>query len=112
MEKAHEKKKLYSVVSDNAFNFGLLRSKKNKTIGEKRKMLKIIDIINILGLQVETENYLNPINISLNTNNVIQQLTKYNKYRYRFVLESFLFSSNFENQTDVIFLTLFYCYFT
>ena len=79
------KKKLYSVVSDNAFNFGLLRSKKNKTIGEKRKMLKIIDIINILGLQVETENYLNPINISLNTNNVIQQLTKYNKYRYRFV---------------------------
>ena len=103
---------MYSVVSDNAFNFGLLRSKKNKTIGEKRKMLKIMDIINILGLQVETENYLNPINISLNTNNVIQQLTKYNKYRYRFVLESFLFSSNFENQTDVIFLTLFYCYFT
>ena len=103
---------MYSVVSDNAFNFGLLRSKKNKTIGEKRKMLKIINIINILGLQVETENYLNPINISLNTNNVIQQLTKYNKYRYRFVLESFLFSSNFENQTGVIFLTLFYCYFT
>ena len=103
---------MYSVVSDNAFNFGLLRSKKNKTIGERRKMLKIMDIINILGLQVETENYLNPINISLNTNNVIQQLTKYNKYRYRFVLESFLFSSNFENQTDVIFLTLFYCYFT
>ena len=103
---------MYSVVSDNAFNFGLLRSKKNKTIGEKRKMLKIIDIINILGLQVETENYLNLINISLNTNNVIQQLTKYNKYRYRFVLESFLFSSNFENQTGVIFLTLFYCYFT
>ena len=103
---------MYSVVSDNAFNFGLLRSKKNKTIGEKGKMLKIMDIINILGLQVETENYLNPINISLNTNNVIQQLTKYNKYRYRFVLESFLFSSNFENQTDVIFLILFYCYFT
>ena len=106
------KKKLYSVVSDNVFNFGLLRSKKNKTIGEKCKMFKIIDIINILGLQVETENYLNPINISLNTNNVIQQLTKYNKYRYRFVLESFLFSSNFENQTDVLFLALFYCYFT
>ena len=41
----------------------------------------------------------------MNTNNVIQQLTKYNKYSYRFVLESFLFSSNFENEADVIFLT-------
>ena len=68
-------------------------------------MLEIIDTIKILGLQVETENYLNRINISLNINNVIQQLTKYNKYRYRFVLESFLFSSNFENETDVTFLT-------
>ena len=68
-------------------------------------MLELIDTIKILGLQVETENYLNPVNISLNTNNVIQQLTKYNKYEYRFVLESFFFSSNFENETDVIFLT-------
>ena len=99
------KKKSYSIVSNNVFNFGLLSSKKNKTIGEKRKMLEIIDTIKILGLQVETKNYLNPINISLNTNNVIQQLTKYNKYRYRFVLESFLLSSNFENETGVILLT-------
>ena len=51
-------------------------------------MLEIFDTINILGLQVETENYWNPINISLNTN-VIEQLTKYNKYIYRLVLESF-----------------------
>ena len=88
MGKVHAKR-LYTVVSDNVFNFDLLRSKKNKTIGEKRKILEIIDIIKILLLQVETENYLNPINISLNTNNVIQQLIKYNKYRYRFVLETF-----------------------
>ena len=33
-------KKSYSVVSDNVFNFGLLRLKKNKTTGEKRKMLE------------------------------------------------------------------------
>ena len=102
MGKVHEKK-LYTVVSDNDFNFGLLHSKKNKTIVEKCKMLEIIVAIKILGLQVETENYLHPINISLNTNNVIQQLTKYNKYRYRFILERFLFNSNFENETDVIF---------
>ena len=68
-------------------------------------MLEIIDTIKISGLQVQTGKYLNPISISLNTNNVIQQLTKYNKCRYRFVLENFLSSSNFENDTDVIFLT-------
>ena len=39
----------------------------------------------------------------MNTNNVIQQLTKYSKYRCRFILERFLFSSNLENETDVIF---------
>ena len=33
-------KKSYSVVSDNVFNFGLLRLKKNKTTDEKRKMLE------------------------------------------------------------------------
>ena len=102
MRKVQEKK---SAFSDNVFNFGLLRSKKNKTIGEKCKMLETTDTIKVLGLQVKTENYSNPINISLNTNNVIQQLTKYNKYRHRFVLESFLLSSDFENETDVIFLT-------
>ena len=67
-------------------------------------MLEVIDTIQILGLQIEAQNFLNPITISLNSNNVIEQLTKYSKYRYRFVLEIFLFSSNFENQTDVIFL--------
>ena len=84
MGKIHEKN-LYIVVSDDIFNFGLLHSKKNKTIGEKHQMFEIINTIKILGLQVETENYLNPINMSLNTNNVIQQLTKYTKYRYSFV---------------------------
>ena len=65
-------KKLYIVGSDNIFNFGLLHSKKNKAIGKKHKMLEVIDTIKSLGLQFETENYLSPINISLNTNNVIQ----------------------------------------
>ena len=104
LRKVHGKKS-YSVVSNNFLNFGLLPSKKNETIGEKCIMLEIINAIKILGLEVETVNYLNPINISLSTNNVIQQLKKYNKYRYRFVLKSFLFSSNFENETDVILLT-------
>ena len=66
-------------------------------------MLEVIDTIRILRLQIETQNFLIPIIISLNSNNAIEQLPKYNKYRYRFVLKTFLFISNFENQTDVIF---------
>ena len=98
------KKKSHTVANDNVFNFGLLPSKKSKTIGENRKMLEIIDTIKILGIQVETENYSNPINIFLNTNNAIQQLTKYNKYRFRFILESFLFGSSFQNDLKIILL--------
>ena len=79
--------------------------KKIKKLVKSVKMLEIIDTIKISGLQVQTGKHLNPISISLNTNNVIQQLSKYNKCRYRFILENFLFSSNFENDTDVIFLT-------
>ena len=47
-------------------------------------------------------NFLNPVYISINSDVVIQKLTKYKNYRYRFVLQSILFSSNIENKTDVI----------
>ena len=50
-------KKSYNVVSDSVFNFGLLRLKKNKTVGEKCGMLEKIDTIPILGLQIETQNF-------------------------------------------------------
>ena len=36
---------------------------------------------------------------------LIQKLTKYRKYRYRFLLQSLLFSSNIENNTDAIIVT-------
>ena len=65
---------------------------------------QIIDTIPILGIQNTDYNFLNPIYISINSDVVIQKLTKYKNYRYRFVLESILFSSNIENETDVIFV--------
>ena len=64
--------------------------------------LEIIDTIRILGIQDKDHDSLNPINISISSDTVIQELTKYRKYRYRFALESLLFSSNIENETDVI----------
>ena len=67
-------------------------------------MKEIIDIVRVLGLQVESENYLNPINISMNSNELLKKLEKYKKNKYWFVLENFLFSSNFTNEADVVFL--------
>ena len=74
--KVHTKKS-FNVVSDKVFNFGILRSKKNKkkTIGEKRRMvIEIIDTICVLGLQIEEQIYLNPITVSITSNDVILEL--------------------------------------
>ena len=97
-------KKSYTVINNKILNFGLLRSNKNRFVGQKYKMKEIIDIVRVLGLQVESENYLNPINISMNSNKLLKKLEKYKKNKYRFVLKNFLFSSNFTNEIDVIFL--------
>ena len=103
--KVHNKKS-FNVVINKVFNFGILQSKKNKTIGEKIPMtLELIDTIRILGIQDKDHDSLNPINISVSSDTVIQELTKYRKYRYRIVLESLLFSLNIENETDVNFVS-------
>ena len=67
-------------------------------VGQKRPINKqIIDLIEILGIQNSDYNFLNLIYISITSDILIQKLTKYRKYRYRFVLLSLLFSSNIEN---------------
>ena len=76
--KVHEKKS-YTVINNKILNFGLLRSNKNRFVGQKYKMKEIIDIVRVLGLQVESENYLNPINISMNSNKLLKKLEKYIK---------------------------------
>ena len=104
LSKVHSKK-TFNVVSDYILNFSMLRSKKQKRIGEKRTVgAEIIDTFQILGIQNTEYNFLNPIHILINSDAVIQQLIKYKDYRYRFVLESLLFSSNIKNETDVILL--------
>ena len=72
-------KKSYTVINNKILNFGLLRSNKNRFVGQKYKMKEIIDIVRVLGLQVESENYLNPINISMNSNKLLKKLEKYKK---------------------------------
>ena len=57
----------------------MLRSDKNCFVGQKYKMKEIIDIVRVLGLQAESKNYLNPINISMNSNKLLKKLEKYKK---------------------------------
>ena len=48
---------------------------------------------------------MNPIEMSLDSNDIKERLTKYKKFKYRFLIENILFSSNFENTINVIFVT-------
>ena len=70
--KVHENRS-FTVVGDRVFNLGLLRMKKQKTIGQKRPMaLEIIDTIRILSIQDQNVNFINPITISISSDTIIQ----------------------------------------
>ena len=67
---------------------------------------EIIETIRVLGLQ-NYVNYkrMNAIEITLDSNDIIEKLSNYKKFKYGFLIENLLFSSNLENDTDVIFVT-------
>ena len=67
---------------------------------------EIIETIRVLGLQ-NYVNYkrMNAIEITLDSNDIIGKLSNYKKFKCRFLIENLLFSSNLENDTDVIFVT-------
>ena len=103
LNKVHTKK-IFDIVGD-ILNFGMLTTKKQKRVGEKRTLgAEIIDSVNIIGIQNVEYSFLNPIHININSDNVIQKLINYKNHRYRFALQNLLFSSNVLNDTDVIFL--------
>ena len=69
--KVHEDRS-FTVVGDTVFNLWLLRTKKHKTIGQKRPMaLEIIDAIRILGVQDQNVNFINPITLSISSDTII-----------------------------------------
>ena len=53
-------------------------------------MKEITDIVRVFELQVESENYLNPINISMNSNQILKQLEKYKKNQVSICIGKFL----------------------
>ena len=104
LNKVHSKK-TFDIVGEYILNFGILSTKKKKKIGEKRIMTgEIIDFVNIIGIQNVEYEYLNPINVKINSESIIRKLMKNKNNTYRFVLKSLVFSSNILNDTDVIFL--------
>ena len=67
---------------------------------------EIVDTVHILGLQnFDDHGRLNPEEITIDSNKIIETLSNYKKYRFRFIIESLLFSTNLQNNTDVIFIT-------
>ena len=89
MGKVHTKTSI-STTHDNVLNFGILCTRKNKTAAEKRTMSQeIIKTIHVLGLQ-NFVNYerMNLIKVSLDSNDIIERLAKYKKFKYRFLIQN------------------------
>ena len=67
---------------------------------------KIVDAIHIPGLQnFDDYRRLNPMEVTIDSNNIIETLFNYQMYKFKFIIESLLFSTNLQNNTDVIFIT-------
>ena len=66
---------------------------------------EIIKTVHVLGFQ-RFINYkrMNPVKITLDSNEIVEDLSKYRKFKYRFLIQSLLLSSNLQNDTDVIFI--------
>ena len=43
--------------------------------------------------------------ITIDSNKIIETLSNYKKYKFRFIIESLLFSKNLQNKTGIIFIT-------
>ena len=66
---------------------------------------EIIKTVHVLGFQIFI-NYkrMSPVEITLDSNEIVEDLSKYRKFKYRFLIQSLLLSSNLQNDTDVIFI--------
>ena len=85
----------------------MLHSSQEKA-GKKRTISQeVIETIHVLGLQ-NFVNYeqKNPIEMSIDSNYIIERLAKCKKFKYRFLIENLLINTNLEKDIDVIFVTL------
>ena len=88
-------------------NFSILATRQQNRVGNKRTMpYEIIDHVKISGLQnVDRYDKLNPVEICVRDSGVITYLSRYRRYKYRFIVDNLLFSSVPTNDTNVIFVS-------
>ena len=81
----------FSTTRNNVLNFGLICPKKNKSVGEKRTMSQeIIKTVHGSGLQnFIIYERMNPVEIMLDSNEIVEDLSKYKRFKYRFLLIQF-----------------------
>lgn len=67
---------------------------------------EVIDTSHIAGLR-NFQNYqkLNPVETLIESKKIIESLLKYKKYKYRLVIESLLFSSRIQDDTEICFIS-------
>ena len=67
---------------------------------------EIVDTVHVLRLQnFDDYGRVNPIEITIDSKKIIETVSSCKKYKFRFIIESLLFSTNLQNNTDVIFIT-------
>ena len=83
-------------------NFEILVPPKNVKNWSKTKRVKAYQVIN--GLQSYGKyQTLNPVEISIRSNNIMDDFNRYKNYKYCFLMNSFLFSASVTNNTNIIF---------
>ena len=88
-------------------NFSILATREQKRVGNKRPMpYEIVDQVKIGRLQsVNRQDKLNPVEISVRESEVNTYLSRFRRYKYRFIIDNLLFSSALTNDTNVIFVS-------
>ena len=94
------------IKKEDTDNFGILIiPKKAGVFGKKRKMVRVIDTIFIKGLQnYDKYTTLNPVELNFNSNYINEKIEYYKQYTFMFTLKNILFSANFTNDTESIFV--------
>ena len=91
---------------DNIHNLLLISTEKLMRVGQKKKMVEIVDKILVKALQnYDKYTTLNPLEVNLNSNYLSKIIHDYKGYIFEVRLINVLFSSNITNDTQNIFIT-------
>ena len=91
---------------DNIHNLLLISTEKLTRVGQKKKVVEIVDKILVIALQnYDKYTTLNPLEVNLNSNYLSKIIHDYKGYIFEVRLINILFSSNITNDTQNIFIT-------